>query len=80
MAKENLLIAGAAGQGRKFILNSIILSLLYKKHPAKLKIILIDPIGDAFNVYKSLDNHLLAAETNNLEEPIVTFTPDAVAT
>lgn len=80
LAKENLLIAGAAGQGRKFILNSIILSLLYKKHPAELKIILIDPIGDAFNVYKSLDNHFLAAETNNLEEPIVTFTPEAVAT
>ena len=56
----HLLIAGATGQGKSVGLNAIITSLLYKKHPAELKFILIDPKMVEFSIYEEIENHYLA--------------------
>ncbi len=80
LSTENLLIAGAMGQGLRDVLYAIIISLLYKKHPAEMKLVLIDPIGSSFNVYKSLDKHFLAAIWNYSEDPIISSANSAVET
>jgi len=56
----HLLVAGATGQGKSVGLNAIITSLLYKKHPAELKIVLVDPKMVEFSIYKGIENHYLA--------------------
>ena len=56
----HLLMAGATGQGKSVGLNAIITSLLYKKHPAELKFILIDPKMVEFSIYDEIENHYLA--------------------
>ena len=56
----HLLMAGATGQGKSVGLNAIITSLLYKKHPAELKFILIDPKMVEFSIYEEIENHYLA--------------------
>ena len=56
----HLLVAGATGQGKSVGLNAIIASLLYKKHPAELKIVMIDPKKVEFSVYTPIENHFLA--------------------
>ena len=56
----HLLMAGATGQGKSVGLNAIITSLLYKKHPAELKFVLIDPKMVEFNIYNSIERHYLA--------------------
>ncbi len=56
----HLLMAGATGQGKSVGLNAIIASLLYKKHPAELKFVLIDPKMVEFNIYNSIEKHYLA--------------------
>ena len=56
----HLLVAGATGQGKSVGLNAIITSLLYKKHPAELKFVLIDPKQVEFSLYSELENHYLA--------------------
>ena len=56
----HLLVAGATGQGKSVGLNAIITSLLYKKHPAELKIVLVDPKMVEFSIYKDIENHYLA--------------------
>lgn len=56
----HLLVAGATGQGKSVGLNVMITSLLYKKHPAELKLVLIDPRAVEFNTYLPLQNHFLA--------------------
>lgn len=56
----HLLVAGATGQGKSVGLNAIITSLLYKKHPAELKFVLIDPKQVEFSLYGELENHYLA--------------------
>lgn len=66
----HLLVAGATGQGKSSGLHAIITSLLYKKHPAELKLVLIDTKGTEFNVYASLANHFLACCP--LDKPIIT--------
>ena len=56
----HLLVAGATGQGKSVGLNAIITSLLYKKHPAELKIVMVDPKKVEFSIYTPIENHFLA--------------------
>jgi len=57
----HILIAGSTGQGKSIALNTLIMSLLYKKHPAELKLVLMDPYGVEFGMYDSIANHFLAS-------------------
>lgn len=70
----HLLVAGATGQGKSVGLNVIITSLLYKKHPSELKLVMIDPKKVEFNLYAPIVNHFLAQVEGNedKEEPIIT--------
>ena len=70
----HLLVAGATGMGKSVGLNVIITSLLYKKHPAELKLVMIDPKKVEFNLYAPIVNHFLAQVEGNedVEEPIIT--------
>jgi S-DNA-T family DNA segregation ATPase FtsK/SpoIIIE len=75
----HLLMAGATGQGKSVGLNAIITSLLYKKHPSELKIVLVDPKKVEFTLYTVLEKHFLA-KLPDIEDPIVTDTKDVVRT
>lgn len=70
----HLLVAGATGQGKSVGLNAIITSLLYKKHPAELKLVMVDPKKVEFSLYNPIVNHFLAQVEGNeeSEEPIIT--------
>ncbi len=69
----HLLVAGATGQGKSVGLNAIITSLLYKKHPAELKLVMVDPKKVEFPIYTPIVNHFLAQiEDDDEEEPIIT--------
>ncbi len=57
----HLLVAGATGQGKSVGLNAIITSLLYKKHPSELKLVLVDPKMVEFSIYKTLEKYYMAA-------------------
>ena len=56
----HMLIAGATGQGKSVGLNAIVTSLLYKKHPAELKFVIVDPKKVEFSVYAPIEKHFLA--------------------
>lgn len=56
----HVLVAGATGQGKSVGLNAMITSLLYKKHPAELKFVLIDPKKVEFSIYSTIEKHFLA--------------------
>ncbi len=73
----HLLVAGATGQGKSVGLNAIITSLLYSKHPAELKFVLIDPKMVEFSVYNKLERHFLA-KMESEDEAIVTDPKKAV--
>lgn len=75
----HLLVAGATGQGKSVGLNTIITSLLYKKHPSELKFVLIDPKSVEFNLYAKLERHYLAKLPDE-ENPIITDPMKVVAT
>ncbi|MDR1601479.1 MAG: DNA translocase FtsK [Tannerella sp.] len=70
----HLLMAGATGQGKSVGLNAIITSLLYKKHPAELKFVLIDPKMVEFNIYESIERHYLAKLPDGDKAIITDFT------
>ena len=76
----HLLVAGATGQGKSVGLNAVISSLLYKKHPAELKLVLVDPKKVEFSIYSALERHFLAAVPDNTEEPIITDVTKVVRT
>lgn len=76
----HLLVAGATGQGKSVGLNAIITSLLYKKHPAELKFVLIDPKMVEFSLYSKLEHHYLARITGSDDDCIITDTKKVVAT
>ncbi len=67
----HILIAGSTGQGKSVLLNVLIASLLYKKHPAELKLVLVDPRRLEFNLYSPIVNHFLA-EIEDDDLPIIT--------
>lgn len=76
----HLLVAGATGQGKSVGLNAIITSLLYKKHPAELKIVLVDPKMVEFSIYRNISKHFLAALPEDFDSPIITDTSKVVRT
>ncbi|RMG64590.1 MAG: DNA translocase FtsK [Bacteroidetes bacterium] len=73
----HLLIAGATGQGKSVGLNTIIASLLYKKHPAEIKFVLIDPKKVEMSLFQALKQHFIA-QLPDQDEPIITDVQDAV--
>ena len=75
----HLLVAGATGQGKSVGLNAIITSLLYRKHPAQLKFVMIDPKMVEFSLYAKVERHFLA-KMESEEEAIITDPKKAVYT
>ncbi len=75
----HLLVAGATGQGKSVGLNAIITSLLYKKHPAELKFVLVDPKMVEFSLYRVLERHYLAKLPDE-EDAVITDPNKVVAT
>lgn len=74
----HVLIAGSTGQGKSVAINSILTSLLYKKHPAELKLVLMDPCVIELGVYEMIERHFLAALCN--EPSVVINSRQAVET
>ena len=75
----HLLVAGATGQGKSVGLNAIVTSLLYKKHPAELKFVIIDPKKVEFSVYAPIEKHFLAKLPDG-EDAIITDVTKVVQT
>ncbi|MBO4369972.1 MAG: DNA translocase FtsK [Paludibacteraceae bacterium] len=75
----HLLVAGATGQGKSVGLNAIVTSLLYKKHPSQLKIVMIDPKKVEFSLYSKIEKHFLA-KVEGEDEPIITDTKKVIRT
>ncbi len=75
----HLLMAGATGQGKSVGINSIIVSLLYKKHPSQLKFVLVDPKKVELSIYEALEKHFLAKLPGEADA-IITDTKKVVTT
>ena len=75
----HLLMAGATGQGKSVGLNAMLVSLLYRKHPAQLKFVLVDPKKVELTLFNHIERHYLAKLPDS-EEPIITDTSKVVAT
>lgn len=75
----HLLVAGATGQGKSVGLNAIIASLLYRKHPAELKFVLVDPKKVELSLYAPIEKHYLA-KLPDAEDAIITDTKRVVYT
>lgn len=75
----HLLIAGATGQGKSVGLNVLLTSLIYKKHPSQLKLVLVDPKKVELSLYNRLERHFLAKLPIS-EEPIITETKKVIHT
>lgn len=75
----HLLMAGATGQGKSVGLNVLLTSLIYKKHPSQLKLILVDPKKVELTLFNKLERHFLA-QLPDSDEPIITDTKKVVNT
>ncbi|GAB4204462.1 MAG: DNA translocase FtsK [Bacteroidia bacterium] len=75
----HLLMAGATGQGKSVGINALLISLLYKKHPAELKFVLVDPKKVELTLYNKIERHFLAKLPNS-EESIITDTKKVIHT
>jgi len=75
----HLLVAGATGQGKSVGLNAIITSLLYKKHPAQLKFVMVDPKKVEFSLFSKIEKHYLA-KLPDRSEAIITDNKDVINT
>ncbi|MFA7273546.1 MAG: DNA translocase FtsK 4TM domain-containing protein [Crocinitomicaceae bacterium] len=75
----HLLVAGATGQGKSVGLNAILISILYKKHPAQVKFVLIDPKKVELTLFNKIERHFLAKLPGE-EDAIITDTSKVVNT
>ena len=75
----HLLMAGATGTGKSVGLNAVLASLLYKKHPSELKLVLVDPKKVEFSLYSALERHFLAKMPDE-EEAVITDVKKVVRT
>ena len=75
----HLLMAGATGQGKSVGLNAVLTSLLYKKHPAEVKFVLVDPKKVELTLFNKIERHYLA-KLPDVEEAIITDTTKVVHT
>lgn len=75
----HMLVAGATGQGKSVGLNAIVTSLLYKKHPAELKFVIVDPKKVEFAIYAPIEKHFLAKLPDE-ENAIITDVSKVVQT
>ncbi|MEP7197615.1 MAG: DNA translocase FtsK 4TM domain-containing protein [Saprospiraceae bacterium] len=75
----HLLIAGATGQGKSVGINAILMSILYRKHPSEVKLVLIDPKKVELPIYTEIAKHFLA-QLPNQEEAIITDTSKVIYT
>ena len=75
----HLLMAGATGTGKSVGLNAVLASLLYKKHPSELKLVLVDPKKVEFSLYSALERHYLAKMPDE-EEAVITDVKKVVRT
>ena len=75
----HLLIAGATGQGKSVGINAVLMSLLYKKHPSQVKLVLVDPKKVELFPYAALEQHFLSFLPNE-DEPILTETSKVIYT
>ena len=75
----HLLMAGATGQGKSVGINSILTSLLYKKHPSEIKFILVDPKKVELTLFNKIERHYLAKLPDSLE-PIITDNREVIKT
>jgi len=75
----HLLMAGATGQGKSVGINNLLVSLLYKKHPSQLKLVLVDPKKVELSLYRAIERHFLAKLPGE-DEPIITDTKKVIHT
>ncbi len=75
----HVLVAGATGQGKSVGLNAIITSILYKKHPAEVKFVMVDPKMVEFSMYAPIEKHFLAKMSDS-EDAIITDVTKVVET
>ncbi len=75
----HLLVAGATGQGKSVGLNAILASLLYRKHPSEMKLVLVDPKKVELSLYSKLEKYFLA-KLPDADEPVITDTQKVIFT